>query len=70
MFEEAIKIEPKNAILLVRQAILVLQWTGNVDTAVNYINEAIALDDKNEYAYETLGTIEVQRCLSFLISKY
>lgn len=32
-----------------------------MDLATNLIQEAINLDDKCEFAYETLGTIEVQR---------
>ncbi len=38
-----------------------MQSEGNVDLATNLIQEAINLDDKCEFAYETLGTIEVQR---------
>ena len=30
-------------------------------TATEYIEKAIAIDDKCEFAYETLGTVEVQR---------
>lgn len=40
---------------------LKLQWTGDVETAIEYINQALELDDKCEFGYETLGTIEVQR---------
>ena len=54
-------MDPKNAVLLVRRAMLVLQWTADIETAVKYIKEALELDEKCEFAYETLGTIEVQR---------
>lgn len=60
-FEKAIDIEPSNAALFVHRGLLQLQWTGNVDKAVELIQQAIVMDDKCELAYETLGTIEVQR---------
>ena len=41
--------------------LLQLQSEGNVELATNLIQEAIKMDDKCEFAYETLGTIEVQR---------
>jgi hypothetical protein len=43
------------------KAILILHSTQNMDKAVDLINEAIKIDDKCSFAYETLGTIEVQR---------
>jgi hypothetical protein len=42
-------------------AILILHSTQNMDKAVDLINEAIKIDDKCSFAYETLGTVEVQR---------
>lgn len=41
--------------------LLKLQWKQTIDESCKLINEAIALDEKCEYAYEMLGTIEVQR---------
>ncbi|WAR13496.1 TOM70-like protein [Mya arenaria] len=41
--------------------LLKLQWKQNIDEPVTLIKQAIELDDKCEYAYEMLGTIEVQR---------
>ncbi|XP_052816681.1 mitochondrial import receptor subunit TOM70-like [Mya arenaria] len=60
-FETAIKLEPDNANTLVQRALLKLQWKQNIDEPVTLIKQAIELDDKCEYAYEMLGTIEVQR---------
>jgi len=37
-----------------------LQWKGDV-SATKLIEEAIHLDPKCEFAYETLGRIEIQR---------
>ncbi|OXU29262.1 hypothetical protein TSAR_007507 [Trichomalopsis sarcophagae] len=60
-FLKAAKRDPKNATILVYRGLLQLQWQNNIEKAVEYIRKAIELDDKCEFAYETLGTIEVQR---------
>ncbi|XP_055539127.1 mitochondrial import receptor subunit TOM70 [Wyeomyia smithii] len=60
-FEKATKIEPENAQILVHKALLQLQWKADLTAAVKLIEEAIKIDDKCEFAYETLGTIQVQR---------
>uniref|UniRef100_T1IZN4 Mitochondrial import receptor subunit TOM70 n=1 Tax=Strigamia maritima TaxID=126957 RepID=T1IZN4_STRMM len=60
-FERALKFDPENANILVHRGLLKLQWKQDVDGAIDYIIEAIKLDDKCEFAYETLGTLEVQR---------
>ena len=100
LYEEAIKIDPLNANLLVHRGLITLQWKGDIVKAVElitkyvfsfhefftfniYVNlkkkntfheffhvkklcfslyyRALDVDDKCEFAYETLGTIEVQR---------
>ena len=43
-----------------------LQWNGDVLKAIDLINQAIKLDERCEFGYETLGTIEVQRLIFFL----
>ena len=60
-FAKAIEKDPTNATVHVHRGLLQLQWNADVDKAVEYINKALLLDDKCEYGYETLGTIEVQR---------
>lgn len=60
-YEKAIKMAPGNASLYVHRGIMSLQWKGEIDKAVGLINRALEVDDKCELAYETLGTIEVQR---------
>lgn len=61
LYTKAVEIEPQNATLQVHRGLLQLQWNANVDKAVELMKNAIKLDDKCEFAYETLGTIEVQR---------
>lgn len=46
---------------MLSSGLLQLQWTNNVDKALKLIEEAITIDGKCEFAFETLGTIEVQR---------
>lgn len=60
-YEKATKIEPENAQILVHKALLQLQWKADITAAVSLIEKAIQVDEKCEFAYETLGTIQVQR---------
>lgn len=61
--------DPKNAAIQVYRGLLQLQWKNDIAAAKEYIQNAIDLDDKCEFAYETLGTIEVQWYV-LLIVKY
>uniref|UniRef100_A0A1B0DDC5 Mitochondrial import receptor subunit TOM70 n=1 Tax=Phlebotomus papatasi TaxID=29031 RepID=A0A1B0DDC5_PHLPP len=61
LFEKAIKLDPGNATLYVHRGILQLQWRGDVDTALQLLQTAITVDDRCEFAFETLASIEVQR---------
>lgn len=38
-----------------------MQWKGDINEALKLLEKAIEVDDKSEFAYETLGTVEVQR---------
>lgn len=60
-YEKALKITPENASLYVHRGVMFLQWKGDIDKAMTYINQALEVDNKCLLAYETLGTIEVQR---------
>lgn len=42
-------------------SLLMLQWKQDIEGAAKLINKALEIDDRCEFAYETLGTIEVQR---------
>lgn len=63
LFEKAIKLQPTQASLYVHQGLLHLQWNGDIKKALELLNKAIEIDEKCELAYETLGTIQVQRGL-------
>lgn len=61
MYKKGIELNPENANLLVHQALLSLNKTGDVNQALAELKRAIEVDDKCEFAYETLGQIEIQR---------
>lgn len=60
-YAKAIALSPETATIHVHRGIMQLQWNGDVELAMKYITHAIELDEKCEFALETLGTIEVQR---------
>ncbi|XP_064651491.1 mitochondrial import receptor subunit TOM70-like [Lineus longissimus] len=60
-FLKALEIEPDNANIYVHRGLLRIQWRQDMEGAAKLITKAIEVDDKCEFAYETLGTIEVQR---------
>uniref|UniRef100_F6R6J0 Mitochondrial import receptor subunit TOM70 n=1 Tax=Ciona intestinalis TaxID=7719 RepID=F6R6J0_CIOIN len=74
LFQDAIKIEPDNATLFVHRGLLALQWKQDVEKAVSLISKALEIDEKCDFAHETMGTIEVQRgnlekaCKHFAVS--
>ena len=61
LYAEAQAVDPGNANLLVHRGLIQLQWKADVAQAVELIKAATELDEKCEFAFETLGTIEVQR---------
>merc|ERR1712059_182069 len=61
MYQQGRTVDPTNANLLVHRGLVALQCKGDVSSAVSLITRALQVDEKCEFAYETLGTIEVQR---------
>ncbi|KAF5304549.1 hypothetical protein FQA39_LY09600, partial [Lamprigera yunnana] len=61
LYLKGLEVEPQNATILVHRGLLALQWNNDAKKAVELMNAAIRLDEKCEFAYETLGTVEVQR---------
>ncbi|KAG7276296.1 hypothetical protein CRUP_015619, partial [Coryphaenoides rupestris] len=61
MYDKCIELEPDNATTYVHKGLLQLQWKQDVDLGLELISKAIEIDNKCDFAYETLGTIEVQR---------
>eukprot|EP00088_Acartia_fossae_P027010 TRINITY_DN2779_c0_g1_i2.p1 TRINITY_DN2779_c0_g1~~TRINITY_DN2779_c0_g1_i2.p1 ORF type:complete len:510 (+),score=122.95 TRINITY_DN2779_c0_g1_i2:43-1572(+) len=61
MYKKGSEINPKNANLIIHRALLSLQMTGNINDCMEQIDKALKLDVKNEFGYETLGQLELQR---------
>jgi len=61
LYQAGMKVDPSNANLLVHRGLVALQSKGDITKAVELITKALEIDEKCEFAYETLGTIEVQR---------
>ncbi|XP_033119641.1 mitochondrial import receptor subunit TOM70-like [Anneissia japonica] len=60
-FKKAVMLEPDNPTAHVHRGLLHLNWKKDVAGAIDMIKEALKIDEKCDFAYETLGTIEVQR---------
>lgn len=61
ILKRSIELDDTNATAYVHLGLLHLQWNGDIAQALQMIETAIDKDPKCELAYETLGTIEVQR---------
>ncbi|XP_060028182.1 mitochondrial import receptor subunit TOM70 isoform X2 [Erinaceus europaeus] len=61
MYDRCIDLEPDNATTYVHKGLLQLQWKQDLDKGLELISKAIEIDNKCDFAYETMGTIEVQR---------
>ncbi|KAG8187871.1 hypothetical protein JTE90_002416 [Oedothorax gibbosus] len=60
-FKKAGDLDPKDPNVYVHRGILALQWKEDVATALEHLNKAIEMDEKCQFGYETLGSIEIQR---------
>uniref|UniRef100_A0A8C1AWS2 Mitochondrial import receptor subunit TOM70 n=2 Tax=Cyprinus carpio TaxID=7962 RepID=A0A8C1AWS2_CYPCA len=61
MYDKCIELEPDNATTYVHKGLLQLQWKQDLEMGLELISKAIEIDNKCDFAYETMGTIEVQR---------
>jgi len=59
--DKAIELSPSTPTTYVYKALLLLQWKQDLEGANKLIRKAIELDDKCDFAYETLATLEVQK---------
>ena len=57
---QAAKVDSTNANIFVHRGLLALQARADVNGARELIQKAIKVDPKCEFAYETLGTLEVR----------
>ena len=61
MYKKGMDLNPDNSNLIVHRALLHLQRTGDVIKTLSEIERAIKVDPKCEFAYETIGQLEIQR---------
>lgn len=50
-------------------SLLQLQWKQDLEMGLELISKAIEIDNKCDFAYETMGTIEVQRFVKDLLPR-
>lgn len=60
-FKKAGELDPSDPNVFVHRGILLLQWKQDINAALELLNKAIEMDEKCQFAYETLGSVEVQR---------
>jgi len=61
MFQKALEVEKDNASMLVHRGLCLLHWKNDTNNACKMIQKALEMDPLCEFAYEILGTLEVQR---------
>jgi len=60
MYKKGAELNPDNANLMVHRALLAFQKSGDMNRTLGELEKAIKVDDKCEFAYETIGQIEIQ----------
>ncbi|XP_025425976.1 mitochondrial import receptor subunit TOM70 [Sipha flava] len=60
LFKKVHEIYPDNATFLVHRALVVLSWKSSINEAFEFLEQALKIDPKCDYAYETLGTLYIQ----------
>ncbi|EDV26147.1 uncharacterized protein TRIADDRAFT_24576 [Trichoplax adhaerens] len=61
LFDKAISIRPNFPSYYVHKGVLQVQLKQDIEAGIKLIEKAIELDNKCDFAYETLATVEVQR---------
>ncbi|GFR07346.1 mitochondrial import receptor subunit TOM70 [Trichonephila clavata] len=60
-FRKAGDLDPQDPNVYVHLGILTLQWKEDCNLALEYLNKAISMDEKCQFGFETLGSIEIQK---------
>ncbi|UYV71541.1 TOMM70A [Cordylochernes scorpioides] len=60
-YRQAMRNDPEDANIIIHYGLLFIHWKQDIEQALQHLNVAIRVDPKCQFAYETLGTIEVQR---------
>ncbi len=59
-FETVIRLDPQNAAIYVHKAMAQYNLSKNMDEVLGLLRDSLKVDDKNEFVYETIGTLELQ----------
>ncbi len=60
-FARVAQLDKTNAGVMVHRAMAKFQQSNNIAEAIDMLEEAIKIDDRNEFVYETLGTLQLQK---------
>lgn len=60
-FARVSELDKTNAGVLVHRAMAKFQQSNDVKGAIAMLEDAIKIDDRNEFVYETLGTLHLQK---------
>jgi import receptor subunit TOM70 len=61
MFDKALELSPGNGTTLVHKGLVIIQFKQDMDGGIQMIEEALKVDPKCEFAYETLAAFEIQK---------
>jgi import receptor subunit TOM70 len=61
MYKKGIELNPANANLLVHRALLALHTTKDMVAVERAVQKALEVDEKCEFAWETIGQIHIQK---------
>ncbi|ODM99374.1 Mitochondrial import receptor subunit TOM70 [Orchesella cincta] len=59
-FNRVLELDPTNATVYVHKAMSVYQKTNDQAKCLQMLRDALKIDDRNEFIYETIGTLELQ----------
>ncbi|CAL8101802.1 unnamed protein product [Orchesella dallaii] len=59
-FDRVLELDPTNATVYVHKAMSVYQKTNDQAKCLEMLRDALKIDDRNEFIYETIGTLELQ----------
>ncbi|CAG7724936.1 unnamed protein product [Allacma fusca] len=59
-FDKVLELDPTNASVYVHKAMAQFQINRDPDKMIQTLRDSLKMDDRNEFVYETLGTLELQ----------
>lgn len=59
-FDRVLELDPTNATVYVHKAMSVYQKTSDQAKCLKMLRDALKIDNRNEFIYETIGTLELQ----------